>query len=279
MKRWVPAFLFFGLAVAAIAQTLLAPEQIGYGVDGEVLTASGPSGVGSWRTSAGSTGPTGPSGPAGGPTGETGPTGASGTPGGPTGPSGPSGPGSYWETLTNNADTATSYVSSNTAETVTFDFQAAYTGGEQKFLVKTSGTDNGSLPALYVLHGGGSGSIATFKNSGSGALVGINSAAVLQSSGGGIVYADRALNVSNSPTGCNSSQGRLGGDMDDCLWSFCGTGTNKCTSAKGDSAGGAILLKIATDCSAVVTTGYACWDTDDKKLYVGDGSTAILIGP
>jgi hypothetical protein len=40
-----------------------------------------------------------------------------------------------WETLANSADTATSYLSNNTAETVTFSFESAF-GASQQFLIR-----------------------------------------------------------------------------------------------------------------------------------------------
>lgn len=40
-----------------------------------------------------------------------------------------------WETLTNTSDTATSYLSNNTAETVTFSFESAF-GASQQFLIR-----------------------------------------------------------------------------------------------------------------------------------------------
>lgn len=35
----------------------------------------------------------------------------------------------------------------------------------------------------------------------------------------------------------------------------------------------------ATDCSGVTGEGRTCWDTDDNLLYIGDGASAVLIGP
>lgn len=47
-----------------------------------------------------------------------------------------SGGTAYWETMTNNADTATSFTGSADAETVTFDFQSAF--ATDRFIIKSS---------------------------------------------------------------------------------------------------------------------------------------------
>ena len=39
-----------------------------------------------------------------------------------------------------------------------------------------------------------------------------------------------------------------------------------------------IIQTQATDCSPYIEEGWVCWDTDDDKLYIGDGSSAIEIG-
>ena len=63
-----------------------------------------------------------------------------------------SGGAAYWEGLTNSANTATSYVSNNTAETFTIDFQAAFTTGCQ-FCVKSSvGTPSGGTLMSVTTH-------------------------------------------------------------------------------------------------------------------------------
>jgi hypothetical protein len=51
-----------------------------------------------------------------------------------------------WEGLTNSADSATSYVSDNTAETVTFDFQSDFTGSQ--FVIKQT-TGNPTTGVLF----------------------------------------------------------------------------------------------------------------------------------
>ena len=39
------------------------------------------------------------------------------------------------------------------------------------------------------------------------------------------------------------------------------------------------FLYQATDCSTYTWEGAMCWDTDDDKLYVGDGATALEFAP
>ncbi len=53
-----------------------------------------------------------------------------------------------WEDLTNTADTATAFVSNNTAETVTFDFQSAYAADQ--FIIQQS-TGNPTAGAVLSL--------------------------------------------------------------------------------------------------------------------------------
>ena len=46
-------------------------------------------------------------------------------------------------------------------------------------------------------------------------------------------------------------------------------------SLNATSASYIIPFVILTDCSAVTAEGRACWDSDDNKLYIGDGAAAI----
>jgi hypothetical protein len=50
-------------------------------------------------------------------------------------------------------------------------------------------------------------------------------------------------------------------------------------TATVDAANEGIFLPRGTDCSAATGEGQECWDTDDDKHYIGDGSTAQLQTP
>jgi hypothetical protein len=68
------------------------------------------------------------------------------------------------------------------------------------------------------------------------------------------------------------------------IWE-CGAGTcDELAGTTGDSfdasaIDSSIPWVTSTDCSGVTTNGHACYDSDDHNVYVGNGSSAELVGP
>jgi hypothetical protein len=299
MKKYLGYVLAVGagLSFAMLgASTLMPPSSIGFGtIDGQALTYNAATGKGEWRTNpgptgatgatgTGTTGATGPSGPtgAGGSAGAAGATGATGAGGatGATGPSGPSGAGSgiWTEDATNvwNSDFGKPIGVGLNNPTTGFAMQIEgplWLNDEFVFLPGAGQTDYvltmeysgyvSAQPAQLVPHG----------------LLDHDDALPNDPVAGDLIAANGSNQWSKVPVGSNGDTLMVGAGL--AGWSQPTLGSNTVGNyADSNAEGGpAIKLVTASDCSGVVTEGYPCWDSDDNKLYIGNGATATLVGP
>ena len=93
---------------------------------------------------------------------------------------------------------------------------------------------------------------------------------------------DKKLKASEDGNSYVDLIGAGSGDITD-VWSCTSGNCNALTAAAGDtlnagSADSTIACKVATDCSAETTEGECCWDSDNDKYYIGDGSSVVEIG-
>lgn len=238
----VPVALLLIPAIV-LAQSILWPQRIGHGTAGQVLTASGPSGIGSWQAAASST------------------------------PRldqvlDPQGPKTFVLGV---------------ADDEKLIFQATGVtgaGGRTRFAWHDGASTTGRPMAVFWAGSYGSTDpIVSFEDASSSNTVSVTTNAYLSTTGSARNYASHVRHVGTAAASGTKSEGYLYGETDTGLVSWWSDSTTINTLATGAATGAALKLVSQTDCSAVVTLGYACFDSDDKKFYVGDGAAPVLIGP